>query len=137
MFIPKTAKYAKYTKGKSFNRIYKNTEYNKLQRGNIGLQILASSHINSKQYSAIRASINKIIKKIDFLIIWSYPNLPVSKRKTSARMGKGKSKANHWVFRVRPGLVFCEIQTEIKEKGLLALKAAQYRIPVRTRIIYN
>lgn len=137
MFIPKRIKYSKYTKGKQFNRIYKNIRFNKLQRGNLGLQVLSANHINSKQYTAIRFCINKIIKKIGTLVFWSYPNLPVSRRKTATRMGKGKSKANYWVFRVRPGFIFCEIQTDMKEKGIAALKAAQYRIPIRTRIIYN
>ena len=50
-------------------------------------------------------------------------------------MGKGKGNVDHWVFKVTSGIVLCEIETSNPVIGLKAMQAAQFRLPIKTKII--
>jgi large subunit ribosomal protein L16 len=50
-------------------------------------------------------------------------------------MGKGKGNLDRWVFKVRSGTMLCEIQTPNILIGLKSLKLAQYKLPIKTKIV--
>lgn len=136
VFVPKKVKYLKYHKNKPRNRVFNHNVLETLRTGRLGLKVIQAGWITSKQFESVRQSINKIIKRSGKLVINGFPNLGISAKAEGARMGKGKGSTQYWVFKVRPGFVLFEIATEHMSSGVKALRSAQYRLPVKTRIMY-
>ena len=137
LFIPKFSKFKKSFRAKPIKRIYKKIDYPSVVNGSIGLKILSSGLISSEQLQAVRQVINKIVKRIGKIKFFSFPNAKVSKKSSGSRMGKGKGGKFFWVFRLQPGFMFCIINTSLINIAKRALKAAQYRMPVASKIIIN
>jgi len=133
--FPKQTKYKKEQKGKNFKKISKNFELFVLKKGSIGLKSMSSGRISSKHIEAFKSVINKIVKKIGKLVVNIFPFTPITKKPLEIRMGKGKGAVDSWVFKVKAGVMLCEIETGNLLVGKKALKAAQYRLPIRTKII--
>jgi large subunit ribosomal protein L16 len=53
------------------------------------------------------------------------------------RMGKGKGAVDHWIFKIQPGFVICEVETTTLDLGIKALNLAQLRLPFKTKLIFN
>ena len=136
MFIPKRTKYKKQQKGKNFNRVTTVYNINKFNLGSICLKSIDSGRLNSKQIESMRQSIQKIIKKSGRLIVNIFPDTPISKKPVEVRMGKGKGNVDHWVFKVKPGFVLFEIETEFRSLAIKALKLVQIRISLDSKIIF-
>ena len=77
------------------------------------------------------------MKKRGFIKINVFPQTPVSKKPLEIRMGKGKGNVDHWVFKVQPGMILFEVETEFKSLVMKALKLVQLRLSVNTKIIFN
>lgn len=141
LFIPKRTKFKKRQKGKRLNTIHNVGSIFKFNFGNLGLKAIESGHLTSKQINAIKLTINKIIKKKGKLKINIFPNTPISKKPLEVRMGKGKGNVDRWIFKVKTGFLLFEIQiasTAINiALAIAAFKLAQYKIPIKTRIITN
>jgi large subunit ribosomal protein L16 len=137
LFIPKFSKFKKSFRAKPIKRIYKKINYPTIINGSIGLKILSSGIISSEQLQAIRQVISKIIKRVGKIKFFSFPNATISKKSIGSRMGKGKGGKNIWVFKLQPGFIFCLINTALINTAKRALKAAQFRMPVATKIIIN
>jgi large subunit ribosomal protein L16 len=128
----------KQQKGKSVNRISVNSKDNKkLMFGSIGLKSLESGRLTAKQIQSVKQVINKKIKKIGRLKVNVFPQIPVSKKPVEVRMGKGKGNVDHWVFRVKAGVVLYEIETTSLLNSIKALELSQRRLPLKTKIIFN
>lgn len=136
-FIPQNSKFKKQQKGKAFNRINKNIDFNQLKGGSIGLKTLEFGRISSKQIESIRQSISKVIKKSGRVTFALFPHTPISKKPVEIRMGKGKGNVDHWIFKLQPGFIICEIETQFLSNAIKALQTAQIRCPTKTKIIFN
>ena len=137
LFIPKFSKFSKSFRAKPVKRIYKKIDYPCIINGSIGLKILSSGLMSSSQLQAVRQVINKIIKKRGKIQFKSFPNARVSIKPSGTRMGKGKGSKNVWVCKLQPGFIFCIINTSLINVARRALKAAQFRMPVATKIVIN
>lgn len=136
LFIPNKTK-RKFHRPRLKRRIYKNILHPSLLSGVIGLKALAFEFITPKQLSTIRAIINKSIKKCGTLKFFIFPNVGLTSKPEASRMGKGKGKIESWAYRIQPGCIICEINTASIIKSIKALKQAQYKLPVSTKIILN
>lgn len=137
LFIPKSSKFKKSFRAKPIKRLFKRINYPNIINANIGLKIISSGLISSEQLIAVRQAIKKIIKKVGKVCFFSFPNGRVSEKSSGARMGKGKGSKSFWVSVLKPGLLFCVINTSLLKVAKRALKAAQYRMPVVTKIVYT
>ncbi len=135
MFVPKKWKFKKKQKGKKLNTINKVVTLHSSLFGKIGLKTIDSGHMNSKQIDTLRQTVNKLVKKKGKVRINIFPDMPITRKPLEVRMGKGKGNVDHWIFKVRSGVTLCEIETPDTVIGLQALKLAQIKIPIRTRII--
>lgn len=106
-----------------------------LKQGSIGLKLIDFGRIHSDQLIACRQVLRKMIKKHGAIRINLIADTPITKKPIEIRMGKGKGAVNHWVAKVRPGTVLFEIETTAHVLAIKALKAAQLRLPLKTRII--
>jgi large subunit ribosomal protein L16 len=52
-------------------------------------------------------------------------------------MGKGKGSVSHWVCKIQPGSTICEINTTQKNLGIKALTTAQFRLPIKTKLVFE
>jgi large subunit ribosomal protein L16 len=137
-FIPKKSKFKKQQKGKSPNRINgSSSQQYQLNMGSVGLKSLTADRITSKQLEALRQTTSKLVKKAGRVIINAFPSTPVSKKPIEVRMGKGKGNVDHWVFKIKPGFVLCEIITDKRDIATVALETAQKKLSVQTKIIFN
>ena len=135
--LPHKQKFKKQQKGKSFNKISSIIALNKLQFGSYGLKSISSGRLTSKQIESMVNSINKIIKKTGRLVLKVFPHTPVSKKPIEVRMGKGKGNVDHFIAKIRAGIILCEIETTSKTLALKAFALAQIRLPLKTKIIFT
>ena len=136
-FVPSNSKYKKQQKGKSFNRINKNVNFFRLNFGTIGLKSKTFGRLTTNQIKTIRQTINKVMKKQGRLKLNIFPQTPITKKPLEIRMGKGKGSVDHWVYKVKSGMLLFEIESENISLAVRAIKLIQIRIPLITQIIYN
>ena len=69
--------------------------------------------------------------------VWTrmFPNIPVSKKPTEVRMGKGKGTPEFWAAKVKPGRVMFEIDGVPQEIAYTALNLGSSKLPLQTKII--
>ena len=136
-FLPKKKKYKKQQKGKQFNKITSvKTLSNKLFY-TVGLKSLSFGRIPGKQIESMYKCINKYIKKSGRLILNIFPHTPITNKPIEVRMGKGKGSVSFWVAPVKAGVVLCEVETNSLILAIKALKQAQQKISIKTKIITN
>jgi large subunit ribosomal protein L16 len=64
-----------------------------------------------------------------------FPDVPVSKKPTEVRMGKGKGAPEFWVARVKPGRVMFELDGVSEEVAREALRLGAMKLPIKTRFV--
>ena len=78
----------------------------------------------------------KKIKKKGKVWIKVFPDLPITAKPISSRMGKGKGGLSHWGARVKGGTVLFEICGVKDPKIVLAaLKTGAAKLPLKTKIL--
>lgn len=132
MLIPKKTKYNKCQKGRIKG---KNKAGNIISFGDYALLSLESGRISSRQIESARITINRYIKKTGHLWIRIFPNKPITKKPPEIRMGKGKGPLHEWVFIVKPGRIIYEIDGVDIQIAKNAMKSAQSKLPIKTKII--
>jgi len=125
----------KKQKGKGFNKVDNLIQFRNLNFKVLKLISISHGRITDKQIVAITAVINKAIKKIGFLKLNVFPYHPVTKKSLGIRMGKGKGSINHYVYNMSIGTTICSIKSDFVLKAYKALKLAQSRLPIKTKIL--
>ena len=64
-----------------------------------------------------------------------FPDKPVSKKALGVRMGSGKGAPEFWVAVVKNQKVMFEIGGVAEADAREALRLAQHKLPIRTRIV--
>ena len=136
-FVPQNSKYKKQFKGNFFNSVAKNININSLYVGVLGLKCLKCGILKSKHFEAIKQSIRKIIKKTGRVIFIKFPQISKTKKSLGIRMGKGKGEVSDWFCKISAGSIICELNTFNKPLGIKALKTAKFRLPIKTKIIFE
>jgi large subunit ribosomal protein L16 len=132
MLMPKKVKYRKQQRGRLDGKA-KGGWY--LAFGDYGLKALESAWITSNQIESCRVAITRALKKGGKLWIRIFPDKPVTARPPETRMGKGKGNVEKWVALVKRGKILFEIAGVKEEDALEALRIAQYKLPIKTRIV--
>jgi len=132
MFLqPKKLKYKKIRKGKLPKFEYKS---NTLNFGTIGLKAAESGTITARQIEAARQAIVRKIKRNGKIWIRIFPNLPITKKPTEVRMGKGKGAVAYWAAKVKSGTVLFEMCGIEDRKSIPAFKTGGAKLPIKTII---
>lgn len=131
---PKRTKYKKYYKPRKLTRTLPNF---KILKPHSGLQLVSvePSYIDGKQVEAARQTIRRKLKKRGVLRVLIYPSLGVSKKPTSARMGKGKGKTQDWISPIKIGTSIFQLNGAALKEGIAALKAGSNKLPFRVRLL--
>jgi len=64
-----------------------------------------------------------------------FPDVPVTKKPTEVRMGKGKGSVEYWACRVKPGRIMFEIDGVSEEIAREAFRLAGAKLPIKTRFV--
>ena len=132
MLQPTRTKYRKAHKG----RIHGNASRGEiLNYGTYGLKAMEPERIVSKQIEAARVSLTRYMKRTGKVWLRIFPNIPVSKKPTEVRMGKGKGSPEFWVCRVKPGKIIFEVDGIDEATARVALYKASTKLPIKTKFV--
>jgi large subunit ribosomal protein L16 len=112
----KKIKYKRVHKGRTA-LITHSSRTGNLRFGKYGILILKPTWFDEKKIEAGRKYIRKFLSKKEHLWIRIFPDIPVTKKPTGIRMGKGKGKPHIWVSKVTAGSIIYEIDN-ISEKKI-------------------
>ena len=132
MLQPKKTKYRKAHKGRIRGKAKGGTTLN---FGSYGLKALTAERVTSRQIEAARRAITRHMKRAGKVWIRIFPDVPVSKKPTEVRMGKGKGTPEYWAARVKPGRVMFEIDGVPSDIAHTALNLGSSKLPLQTKVI--
>ena len=132
MLQPARTKYRKAHKGRIHGKAFR---CDKLNFGAYGLKALQPERIISKQIEAARVALTRHMKRAGKVWTRVFPNIPVSKKPTEVRMGKGKGAPEFWVCRVKPGRILFEVDGVNEIIAREALYKASAKLPIKTKFI--
>ena len=132
MLQPKRTKFRKAHKGR-----IKGTASSAitLAFGTFGLKAQEPARITARQIEAARRAMTRQMKRSGRVWIRVFPDVPVSKKPTEVRMGKGKGTPEFWVARVKPGRVIFEIDGVSDSVARESLRLAAAKLPLKTRVV--
>jgi len=132
MLQPKRTKFRKAHKGR-IHGVAKGGYT--LTFGQFGLKALNQNAITARQIEAARRAMTRHMKRAGRVWIRVFPDVPVSKKPTEVRMGKGKGSVEYWAARVHPGRVMFELDGVSEEVAREALRLAAMKLPIKTRFV--
>ena len=132
MLQPKKTRFRKAFKGRMNGNAKGGTALN---FGSFGLKALEPERVTARQIEAARRAITRQMKRAGRVWIRIFPDLPVSKKPTEVRMGKGKGSPEFWAARVKPGKIMFEIDGVGEETAREALRLGAAKLPIRTRVV--
>jgi large subunit ribosomal protein L16 len=132
MLQPKRTKFRKAHKGRIHGNAKGGTE---LAFGQYGLKSQEPERVTARQIEAARRAITREMKRAGRVWIRVFPDLPVSKKPTEVRMGKGKGSVEFWAARVKPGRILFEIDGVPDDVAKEALRLGAMKLPITTRVV--
>jgi len=132
MLQPKRTKFRKQHKGRIKGTAKGGTDLN---FGSFGLKAQEPARITSRQIEAARRAMTRHMKRAGRVWIPIFPAVPVSKKPTEVRMGKGKGSPEFWAAKVKPGRVMFEIDGVPAPIAREALRLASAKLPIKTRFV--
>lgn len=109
----------------------------KLFLGIIGLKALKANIINGAQISACIKNIARDCKRKYKIWIYCYPNISLTSKSISVRMGKGIGSIIDWIFVIKKNNIFIELIGKYKYVIFKSLKNCKKKLPFSTKIIFD
>ena len=132
MLQPTRTKYRKAHKGRIHGKASRGEILN---YGAFGLKALQPERIVGKQVEAARVALTSYMTRTGQAWLRIFPNIPVSKKPTEVRMGKGKGAPEYYACRVKPGKIIFEVDGIDEATARIALYKASTKLPIKTKFI--
>jgi large subunit ribosomal protein L16 len=132
MLQPKRTKYRKQFKGRIHGEAKGGFELN---FGGFGLKATEPERVTARQIEAARRAITRHMKRQGRVWIRVFPDVPVSKKPTEVRMGKGKGSVEYWACKIKPGKIMFEIDGVAENVAREALRLGAMKLPITTRVV--
>jgi large subunit ribosomal protein L16 len=132
MLQPKKSKYRKQFRGRMKGV---STRGSTLAFGEYGLKSLGRGWLSARQIEAARRAITHHTKRAGKVWIRVFPDKPVTKKPSGAKMGKGKGDIDHYVMVVTPGRILFELAGVPKELAVEAIRRAGSKLPFKTKFV--
>ena len=132
MLQPKRTKFRKMQKGRIKGAAKAGWSLN---FGSYGLKAQAPSRVTARQIEAARRAITRHMKRVGRVWIRIFPDVPVSKKPTEVRMGKGKGVPEFWCAKVKPGRIMFEVDGVPDTIAREALRLGAAKLPLKTKIV--
>jgi large subunit ribosomal protein L16 len=134
MLQPKRTKFRKMQKGRIKGAAKGGWSLN---FGSYGLKAQAPSRVTARQIEAARRAMTRHMKRTGRVWIRIFPDVPVSKKPTEVRMGKGKGVTEFWCAKVKPGRIMFEIDGVTDAVAREALRLGASKLPLKTKIVHR
>jgi large subunit ribosomal protein L16 len=133
MLMPKRVKWRKQMRGRMKGMAQRGSQ---VTFGDFGLKALEPGWVTARQIEAARRAIVHSLKRRGKIWIRIFPDKPYTQKPAETRMGKGKGNVEYWVAVVKPGRIMFEVGGGLADDvALEALRLAQYKLAIRTKII--
>ena len=132
MLQPKRTKYRKAHKGRIHGVAKGGTSLN---FGSHGLKAVEPERVTARQIEAARRAMTRHMKRAGRVWINIFPDVPISKKPTEVRMGKGKGAPEFWAARIKPGRIMFELDGVDEPTAREALRLAAAKLPIKTRFV--
>lgn len=132
MLVPKRVKHRKVQRGSMKGHAKGGT---RLNYGEYGIQALEAHWITNRQIEAARVAITRYLKRGGKVWITIFPDKPITNKPAETRMGSGKGNPEGWVAVVKPGRIMFEVKGVPEEVAREALRLAQHKLPIKTKIV--
>jgi large subunit ribosomal protein L16 len=133
MLMPKRVKWRKQMRGRMKGKAQRGAE---VHFGDFGLQALEPAWISARQIEAARRTIVRAMRRRGKIWIRIFPDKPITQKAAETRMGKGKGAVEYWAAVVKPGRIMFEVGGGLPDEvAKEALRLAQYKLPIKTKII--
>ena len=132
MLQPKRTKFRKQHKGRIHGVAKGGTDLN---FGQYGLKAMEPERVTARQIEAARRALTRHMKRQGKVWIRIFPDVPVSKKPTEVRMGKGKGSVEYWAARVHPGRIMFEVDGVPEDVAREAMRLAGAKLPIKTRFV--
>ena len=129
---PKRTKFRKMHKGRIHGNAKGGTQLN---FGSYGLKALEPERVTARQIEAARRAMTRHMKRAGRVWIRIFPDVPVSKKPTEVRMGKGKGSPEYWACKVKPGRIMFEIDGVPLDVAQGAMERAAAKLPIKTKFV--
>jgi large subunit ribosomal protein L16 len=132
MLQPKRTKFRKQHKGRIKGVASGGTS---LTFGEFGLKAQEPNRVTAREIEAARRAMTRHMKRAGRVWIRIFPDVPVTKKPTEVRMGKGKGSVEFWAAKVKPGRIMFELDGVTEEVAREALRLAAMKLSVKTRFV--
>ena len=132
MLMPKRTKFRRVQRGRMKGAASRG---NKVAYGEFGIQAVEPGWITGNQIEAARIAMTRYTTRGGKGWIKIFPDKPVSKKALGVRMGSGKGAPEYWVAVVKAQKVMFEIGGVSEDVAREALRLAQHKLPIKTKII--
>lgn len=132
MLSPKRTRYRKAHKGRIHGLAKGGST---LTFGAYGLKATEAARVTAPQIEAARRAVTRHLKRAGRMWIRIFPDVPVSKKPTEVRMGKGKGAPEYWMCRVKPGRMVFELDGVPVDLARGAFARGAAKLPMRTRFV--
>ena len=128
--------FTKFRKGRIRGVIREGTArtYN-LAFGEYGLMAAEKGRLTVAQLEEGRRTITRVLEKSGKIWVRTYPDIPLTKKPTGSRMGKGKGSISHYVARVREGMLVYEVTGVEARVAKEALLKAEKKLPIKAKFL--
>ena len=131
MLMPKKTKYRKVQRGRLKGR----SGGSRIIFGDYALVAVEPIWLTARQIEATRVAISRKLKKVGEMFIRVFPSKPITKKPAETRMGKGKGAPEFWVCAVKRDKVLFEVKGIGEDLAKQVLKAASYKLPMKTKFV--
>ncbi len=132
MLMPKRVKRRRVFRGRMKGKAHRG---NFLAYGDFGIQATEPCWVTARQIEAARVALTRYTKRGGQVWIKIFPDKPITEKPAETRMGSGKGSPEYWVAVVKPGRVIFEIKGVPEADAREALRLAQHKLPLKTKII--
>lgn len=132
MLMPKRVKWRKQMRGRMRGKALRGAQ---VSFGEYGLQALEPGWVTARQIEAARRAIVREMKRRGKVWIRIFPAKPYTHKPPETRMGSGKGNVEYYVAVVKPGRIMFEVGGMDETEALKALKMAQYKFSIKTKIV--
>ena len=132
MLMPKRVKYRRVHRGRMTGVASRG---NKVSYGEFGIQAMEPGWITGNQIEAARVAMTRYTKRGGKVWIKIFPDKPVTSKALGTRMGSGKGSPEYWVAVVKAQKVMFEIGGVSEDVAREALRLAQHKLPIKTKIV--
>ena len=132
MLMPKRVKRRRVFRGRMKGKAHRG---NFLAYGDFGIQATEPCWVTARQIEDARIALTRYTKRGGQVWIKIFPDKPITEKPAETRMGSGKGSPEYWVAVVKPGRVIFEIKGVPEADAREALRLAQHKLPLKTKII--